>query len=830
LENPWSEIRHALRSLRKAPAMSAVAIVTLAVGIAAVTTIFSFVDSVFYRALPYPDADRIVAVTAFAPKGYYSWGADPIAVVDAFRRDARTFERAAAFHEQGKFLALDENSRSVGVTAIDTSVLTLLQAKPQRGRLITNAEIRSLAPVALISDSLWRSAYGASEAAVGTIAKLDGVSYSIVGVLPKGYRFYARSDVLVPLAERPDSVDPGIGNRYGFLGKLRPGASVATAQREVDQIGVRLAATDAQFKRWRYTVESGMYDRSNGFGKPVYSWLFIGVATCVLLIACANVANLLLVRAAERRPEMAIRTSLGASRARLIRLALVESVILAVVAGTLGVLLSIWGSRLLLVLIPTTGFPSFIRLGMNVHVLEFTLVLSMIVVAAIGVSPALEGTKLDLVKALKAGGDTMVATGSATRRGRRSVALEIALSVMLFVGAALFFRSFQNVNATDVGYPSDRMISPWVTIDRSRYASDSSQMRFQHALADRLAADAHVEQVATRGYAFRLDVDEVARKKAGAATRELPASYQALSGHFLTEDRATQVDRDMRPQPQKWSVSDSYFKTMGLPILQGRGFDGQDQAGSAPVAVVSEALARVFWKRPDVLGRTFSIGPNGTLITVVGIVRDYKRGYRDASGVRLDAWPTVYYSERQVTPNGARPIIRARGDVNALARAIPALLHDVDAQATITRLQTMNIEEAGEARFLAQIFGSILGTLALCALLMAAMGTWGVIAYGVALRTREIGLRIALGGTQGQVIRLFVNEGMRAIGIGLAIGVVIALAATQILRALLVGVTPFDPLTYGVTIVFFGVVALLACWLPARRAARVEPMRALRGE
>ena len=831
MQNIWQDIRHALRALRKSPGMSAVAIVTLAVGIAVVSTMFSFVNSVFYKPLPYPEAERIVALTSITPKGYFAWTANPLAVVEQVRRQSRSYERVAAFYEDpGRILSLPDAARSIGVTEVDSSVLALLQAHPERGRLFTAEEVRSIAPVAIISDSLWRSTYGASESILNQTMTLNRTAYTIVGVLPKGYRFYMRSDVMVPLAERPDSVGSGSTlGEYGLLAKLRPGVSLAIARREFEQLGGRLAAADPQFKRWKYHVQDGMYDRTRGFGSPIYSWLFVGVAMCVLLIACTNVTNLLLVRAAERRGEMAIRTSLGASRARLVRLALAESAILGLGAATLGTLFSVWGVRLMLILIPTYGFPSYIRLGLDVRVLGFILLLAVLSVATIGVTPALDGTPLDLVRALKVGGDAMVTNSSLSRRGRRGIAIEIALSVMLFVGSALLWRSYERISDTDLGYAADRLTDLYVSVDRSRYAGDSAQLRFQHALADRLSTDPRVENVAVRGYATRLDADEVARKAALRGKLDEGPYTPELSGLFLTEDPANPVDRDVRPRLTKWAVSDSYFQTMGLTMLSGRGFGVQDQSGSQPVAVVSEAMARSMWRRPDVVGKTFTVGRTGSPITVIGVARDYKATYRDPSGVRMQAFPAMYFSDRQVTPNQARPLVRARGDFNALAAALPGLVREVDAQAVLPRVRTVQADN-GEAQFIAEIFGSILGTLAICALVLAAIGTFGVIAYGVAVRTREIGLRIALGGTHAQVVGLFLREGMRAMGGGLVIGVFLALAASQILRGILVGVSPFDPVTYAFTLTFFGAVALLACWLPARRAARVEPMIALRGE
>ena len=827
----WQDIRHALRTLRKSPGMSAVAIVTLAVGIAVVTTIFSFVNSVFYRPLPYPDADRIVALTSISPKGYYDWSANPLGVVEQMRHASHSFERIATYHEDySRILSLPDASKSVGVTAVDSSVLELLQAQPQRGRLFTAEEIRSIAPVAIISDSLWRSTYGSSETVLNQTMTLNRVAYTIVGVLPRGYRFYMRSDVIVPLAERPDSVTSATIGGYGLLAKLRPGVSLAAARKEVDQLGGRLASADPVFKKWKFHVQDGMYDRTRGFGAPIYSWLFVGVAMCVLLIACTNVTNLLLVRATERRSEMAIRTSLGASRSRLIRLALAESLILGLTAGALGALLSVWGIKLLFILIPTNGFPSWIQLGIDIRVLGFTLLLAVISVAAIGLTPALEGTKLDLVKALKVGGDAMVTNSALSRSGRRGVAMEIALSVMLFVGAALLGRSYLNVDSTDLGYAADKLTQPWVTLDRTRYADDSARLRFHRALAERLAADPRVASVAIRGNTLRLDADEVARKAALLGKKDSDDLGEEVWGLFLSDDPSSAIDRNIRPFLKRWSVSDSYFPTMGLSIVSGRGFGPQDQAGSQPVAVVSETLARLAWHRLDVVGKTFTAGRTGTPITVIGLARDYKGSYRDPGGLKIVAQPVVYFSERQATPINIQPIIRTRGDMAALIHGLPAIVHEVDPQTVLERVWTMEREEGGEARMITQIFGTILGVLALCALALAGIGTFGVIAYGVALRTREIGLRIALGGTHTQVVALFVREGMRAIGIGLVGGVVIALGASQILRGLLVGLSPFDPITYVVTLLFFGTVAIVACWLPARRAARVEPMVALRGE
>ena len=300
-----------------------------------------------------------------------------------------------------------------------------------------------------------------------------------------------------------------------------------------------------------------------------------------------------------------------------------------------------WGSRLLVVLIPTSGFPSYIQLGIDVRVLGFILLLAVVSVTAIGLTPALEGTRLDLVKALKVGGDAMVTNSALSRSGRRGVAIEIALSVMLFVGAALFWRSYLNVSSTDLGYAAAKLTEPWVTLDRTRYADDSARLRFQHALSERLAADPRVEGIALRGNAQRLDVDEATRKAALRGKKDPGLASDDMSGLFLTEDPTKSADHEVRPFLSKWGVSDSYFKTMGLAITSGHGFGRPDQSGSRPVAVVSEALARLAWHRPDVVGRTFTAGRSGTPIAVIGVAHD-SDWCRGSGRPAIVAMPYIY--------------------------------------------------------------------------------------------------------------------------------------------------------------------------------------------
>jgi putative ABC transport system permease protein len=825
------DIQYALRSMRRAPGITVVATVTLAIGIASVSTVFSFVNSVYYRPLPYPDADRIVALSTVTERGYADWSQQPLPVVELLRHEAHSFERIAALDESASTLTGGDKPVLISRTAVDTSVLGLIGAKAERGRLLSRTDIVERAHVALISDSLWRANYGAREDIVGQLLHLDGVTFEVVGVLQPGLRFYERSDVLVPLVEHADSVRAGDGQMFVVFGKLRPGVTVAQARVEVERLAERLKAADPQFTHWKLIVQNRMIFRARLVGPATRAWMFVGVAICLLLIACTNVANLLLVRAAERRSEAAIRIALGGSRARLIRRSLTESLLIGLGAGALGLLLAVWIVKVLTSVLPLYGVPSWMHFGLDVRVLAFTVLITLVAVTVCGAAPALEATRVNLQGLLKAGGHSVVISHDVMRSARRGIVLETAISVMLFIGAALLWKSYIKLASLDVGFDASRVVRVSVAPDRFRYSNDSLRATFNRNLAERIAADHRVAAVSLRTSGAMLATDAAVRERQDKArpAGEKPLSYDDAVGIFLPAEPTRSVDHDLRPQVLRYGVSDSYFRVLGLPILLGRGFDPSDREASPPVAVVSEQLARRAWRRDNVVGETFRIGKIGTPITVIGIAHDVLQPISTEGEMRAEPMSTVYLSDRQSTLYDATTLVRAKGNPEFLSASIATFIRRYDATASVSRVETL-AAEAEHTAMVSKLAGIVIGALALCGLLLAIVGVYGVIAYGITQRTREIGLRLAIGGTPKQLIGLFIRDGMRMIVGGLAIGLVLALAASRLLRFFLLGVSPFDPFSYGGVLALFGMVALLACWLPARRATRVDPSVALRAE
>lgn len=825
-------MRHALRSLMRAPLMTLVVIVMLAVGIATVAIAFSFVNSIYYRPLPYPDANRIVALSTVTARGYWAWSQVPHAVVELIRGEAHSFERVGVLREKSATLATAyADPVLIWSTAVDTSVLTLIGATAQRGRLISRHEILAGAPVAVISDSLWRSRFSARDDVAGQILRLDGTTYDVVGVLQPGLRFYERSDILVPLVERPDSVRADDGEFFVMFGKLRPGVTVAQARRELQRLGERLQIADPQFGRWRFLVQDGMMFRAKGFGAASRSWMFVGVAVCVLLVACSNVANLLVVRAAVRRTELAVRASLGATRGRLIREAFTESLLLCVGAGALGTLLTALGIKLVTSLIPFYELPSWVQFGLDARVLAFTMLVTLGSVVALGLPPAIEGTRVNPVSALKAGAEAVVTNRDLSRAGRRGIVVETALSVLLLIGAALLWRSYINVSSLDVGYEAKQLVAVSVTLDRSRYPDDRTRAQFHRDLAERIADDPLVAGVALRTSSALLATDAVARQAqaTGRPKTIAPLSYDEAVGVFLPTEPSRSVDRGFLPQVLRYGVSDSYFRVVGLRILSGRSFDGTDREGSAPVAVVSEQLARSVWRRLDILGETFRIGMNGAPITVIGIAHNEVQLIAGRGSMRAQAMPTIYLSERHSTAYQPITLVRAASSAEHARIPVIGAIRSLDSAALVSSLGSLSVGSRGTA-LVARAAATVIGTFAVFGLALTVIGLYGVVAYAVTQRKREIGLRLALGGTPDGVLRLFLADGLRMIGLGLLVGLALALAGTRLLRFLLLDVSPFDPASYAAALGGVLAVAVFACWLPAHRATRVNPAIALRSE
>jgi putative ABC transport system permease protein len=835
METLLQDLRYAVRGIRRHRGLIIVTVATLAIGIASVTTIFSFVNSALFRPLPYPDAERIVALSEQSTHAAGAFSQVALETVREIRRGTDVFQRIAAFRDRPVTVAPSAPAVQVQATEIGPDVLPLLGAHAQRGRVFTAGDIRSHAPLLLLSDRLWRTHFGARDDVIGRTVRMSGTAYTVVGVMQPGFRFYERSDLWMPLDTRV-AAGSELDRSYSALARLRRGVSREQARREGHVIGQRLAAQDPHhYADWSIVVRDGMVDRGVRAWRP-FAILFLGAAVCVLLVACSNVATLLLARSAERRSEMAVRASLGASRRRLLRQNLTESALIAFVAGVSGTLLSMWGIRLMLHLVPTANFPSWVRFGIDGRVLAFTVVLSLLAVFAFGLLPALEGTRVDLVAAMK-GGDTGASARGGTRRGRIVIVVEMAAAVILSIAVALVGRSYRNATSTDPGFDATRVLTVQALFDGGAYTTRDARARYYAALMDRLRQRPGVGGVASRGWYAGMRATSIAtgsatarRATATARTQDSVATTTDRdAGIYTGNDLTRSAITGLRPFPSELVVSDDYFRVLGLPLLRGRTFGAGDTQGSSPVVVVSERLARHLWPGENPLGRTLRIGKSGTPLTVVGVATNARPLRFGSRGLHADPLPDLYLSTRQALEESTQLLVRATADPAVVASSLAGTARTVDRNLALSPVRTL-AEEMDVTTIVLRAIGSIMSVFAASGLCLALMGIFGVIAHTVARRTSEIGIRMALGATPPNVIRLVMRDGVRLIAIGLGTGLIASVALSRALRLVLLNVSPLDALTYAGVAALFTTVALIACYLPARRATRVAPASALRQE
>ncbi|HEX7018617.1 MAG TPA: ADOP family duplicated permease [Gemmatimonadaceae bacterium] len=817
-----ADLRFAIRSFRRAPGFAGVALVILTLGIASVTTVFSVIDAALFRPLPYPDASRIVALAEQRANGVLFYSMASPASVRELRAGVPAFDRVAAYREDFALLRQGGTTRALWITDVDTSVFPMLRVAPERGRLPSADEIREGAPVVVISDALWRTSFGGDDRVLGREIDLDGHVRTVVGIMPLGVGFPTRSLAWVPLDERRDAASDPTSPDVGVIARLRPGASKAAAAQELQIVAARLAAAYPRaFRGLRLEVRDEMIDRGT-YVVRLFGSIFVAAALAVLLVACSNIANLFLVRAMERRGEMAVRAAMGASRARLVRQLFSECLVLGLVAGACATMLSAWGVRLVLSLVPTQQFPTWLRFGVDVRVLAFATFVSFVATVAFALLPAREGTRLDLTKTLKAGGGD---DGRVMRHGRIGVVAQVGFALALFVVATLLWRSYHTIARLDRGTDVDHVLDVSMFYPGERVLDVAAHTERARALADRIAARPGVTSVALRGGAMGWIDSAGAAARAGASPERTDQIFDPLP--YLPERGDRSPVKDAWPRLQALAVSDAYFRTLGIPIVRGRAFSDADRPGTSYGAIVSRLLAGRLWPGEDAVGRTMRIGRRGATVTVVGVARDVRQLRGGLQGSSADPLLSLYLSDRQAVSQPA-VLVRTAGDPALLESDVASVARAFDRN-MVVGLRTLRDEARLEALPYAAIAG-ILGTFALCALALAMIGTYGVIAYRVALRRREIGVRMALGGSVRDVVLLVVRQGMRYTGAGLGLGVVLALGMTQLVRFLLVGVSPLDVPSYAAVVACFVVVSLLACWLPARRAASVDPAIALRAE
>lgn len=816
LETLAQDIRFGLRMLAKNPGFTAVAVLTLALGIGGTTAVFSVVEAVVLRPLPYRDPDRLVLVKERIPLA----GPEPIPVcapdVIRFQRQNQVFESTAAFRAGQVDLSGEAAPERITADRVNSGLFSLLGVQPIMGRTFTADEDQTGQLLAILSYGLWQRRFGADPQVVGRTVTLDRQPYTVVGVMPRGFVFPLpgtdqgdAADVFVPMAFTHDELsNEGDNFRFSLLGRLKPGISLARANADVEAIAYRILQTYPPQFRERIKLGAIALPLSGQVVGKVRTLLFLllGAVGFVLLIACANVANLLLTRAADRQKEIAVRLAMGAGRLRIVRQLAAESILLALLGAGLGLLLAFGITRALVELMPA-DIPRVHAIGLDLPVLAFTLTLAILTGLVFGVVPALAATRTDLNSTLKEGGRS--ALQGPQHHGLRAALVvgQVALSLVLLVGAGLLVRSFERVLATQPGFQPEHVLTASLSLPAAQYKQEQQVRDFYRDLVERL--------------------EQLPGARAAGASTDLP--LEAGWNHVFTPEGSQPPPGAGLNLCYHSVILGNYLQTMGVPLVRGRYFTGQDKPGSTPTLIVSESLAKRYWPGQDPIGKRLKWGPpesNDAWLTIVGVVGDVKQGALDAATM-----PHTYesYEQHGVPGTSLNVAVRAAGDPASLASALRAAVWGLDRQLAVAQVRTMDQVISGSIaprRFTLVL----LAAFAALAVTLAAVGVYGLIAYSVAQRTHEIGIRMALGAQRGDVMSQVLGQGALLMGGGVGIGIVGALILTPSLASFLYGVRPTDPMTLAGVVTVLVVVALVASYIPARRATKVDPMVALRYE
>jgi putative ABC transport system permease protein len=808
----WQDLRFGARMLAKKPGLTFVAVLTLALGIGANTAIFSVVNAVLLKPLPYRQPERLVYAFRMQPPILRG----PISRPDYLEWQAQnqSFESLAAFtYATFNLTGVDQAERLRGAL-VSEDFFTLFGTRAAQGRFLLPSDNQPGSPNAtVISYGLWQRRFGGDPGIVGNTVTLNGDAYAIVGVAPPEFNFPSRIDAWMParLAESKQ----GRGSNYLLIiGRLKDGVTIEQAQAQFNQIAAALAAQYPSSDSNLTVLVSPLLEEQVRFIRPIL-WIMLGAVSFVLLIACANVANLLLARAMARQKEIAIRTAMGASRWRIVRQLLTESLLLAVVGGGLGVLLAVWAIDLLVAFAPA-NIPRLHEVSVDRWVLGFTLLVSLVTGVLFGMAPAVQVSKSDLNETLKEGGRSAAITSPRQALLRRALVIfEIASSLVLLICAGLLIVSIQRLTKVDPGFDPRPLLTVDVSFPRMATAPGLS------------LADAQTKQLQA-SVNFLTQVEQRIRQQPGVeavgAISDLPITGRSsINGDFSIVGQPP-WEPGKAPVAEFRTVTPDYFRAIGVPLIKGRTFDDGDKLDSAPVIVINETLARQFFAGDDPIGKQMT-ALTGNPSQIVGVVGDARQW-----GLDLPPAAEIYFPYAQVSISAETSlVVRAHGDPARLSDAVRNNVREVSADAPVLRLKTMS--EVLDLSTAQQRFTmALMAVFASIALVMAIIGLYGVMSYSVTQRTHEIGIRMALGAERRDVMRLVVGQGLTLAVIGVGTGLVAAFAGTRLLASLLFGTSATDPLTFVVVPLILLGVALGACFVPARRATKVDPMIALRYE
>ena len=809
------DLRTTLRSLRRSPAFTAAVVITLALGIGANTAIFSVVNGVMLRPLPYRSPDRLVMVWEENPSTDYGVRYIPTSPGNFtdFRALRTVFGDAGAFRYRSSTFGGAGDAEQLWGAELTPSLFTTLDVRPSIGRVFTREEELPGKPgVVLLSHGLWQRRFGGEPDVVGRTVEIDGNRHTVIGVMPEWFRFPLPS--MYPILTKvrseywiPHVIDPAnplrSGRYMGVIARLRDGTSLAEAR-------AALMATSRELADRFPSANSGWTSTAIPLGEHVAApvrpalLILLGAVGLVLLIACANVANLQLARATKRQREMTVRAALGAGRSRIVRQALTESVVLAVIGGALGIVIVVWGTDALRAMLPA-GFPRVADVAVDLRVLLFAMAASVATGLVFGVVPALRAARVDLAGALNETGRRSIGDRRSRRARSALVVAQVALAMVLLVAAGLLMRSMARLLAVNPGFGASGLLTAGVRPAARDVPDAAPRWQVYDAIIDRVAQLPGVE--------------------AASASSLVPFSEQEDFYGFRIEGRASAAGAPgaQDPEARFYVVGSRYFETMRIPVRQGRSLTPADDDRAPRVAIINRRFAEMYFPNESPLGRRVQSGSDEWR-TIVGVADNVSY-----SGLDVTPKAEMYVPYAQQDIEALTLIVRAGADPLALVGPVRGAVRDAARGTPIAEVATMEqlIRASVAQRRLSM---ALLGTFALLALVLASVGIYGVLSYAVAERSREIGIRRALGALDGQVMRMVVGDGMKLALVGVSSGMVVAFLATRTMRGLLYGIGTGDPATFAATTVFVGAVALIASYLPARRAARVDPTVALRAE
>jgi predicted permease len=802
------DLRFAFRQIARYRWFSLAVIVTLALGIGINTTVFTLVNAVLFKPVPVPGGERLVAVTQQWPENRFNRGPISYPEFEAYRAQNRTFEGLEAVDRASGIIAEPGNPpERYGMAVVSPGLFALLKTQPILGRAFAPTDGVAGAPaVLMLSHKVWQQRYAGASDVIGRTVRLNGQPATIIGVMPEGFQFPDSEELwtaLTPTKERADR-----HNRSLMLFGLRqPGTSVSEAQTDLNVIAARMTKEFPDTNKDVVPRVQTFHDLFNGGPIKLIFLLMLGAVDFVLLIACANVANMMLSRAIVRRREMAVRAAMGASRGQIIRQLLIESVLLSVIGGALGLGLAQFGVHAFDLATQDVGKPYWIQFTMDWRAFAYFAVVSVAAGIVFGLVPALRASRVDLNTALKDG-----SAGGTARGGKLTGALvvfQFAATVVLLAGAGLMMKSFFAVQQINPFVPAREILGVRLALPDGkgeRYETPEARKAMHERLQQRLSALPGVSHVA------------------------LTSDFPGLG----SQERPVEIEGKPTPDPKRPNLAAVIFATpdylpaINLPVLLGRGLNDADGATGKESAVVTREFAARYWGDESPLGRKFRTlnrdGKAGPWITVVGVCGDLVQNFQQRNSP-----PLAFMSDRQEPWAWIGVMLRAQGDPTALTPAVRAAVQELDADLPLFQVRTLKEAIARDSWFLG-VFGALFFTFAAIALLMASVGIYAVVAQNTARRTREIGIRMALGATATRVVRLMLGRGLMQLGLGLVIGFAGALAATRLMDSLLGQVSPNDPGVFLSVATLLGSIGLFACWLPARRAAKVAPTEALRTE